>query len=275
MMFDNIHSRFIIKTIFSFLDERKILELVKYNKNLKEKLDISLIDYEVYSGKYKIGGKNGKGQEFDICNDKLLFIGYYLNGKRSGVGKEYNEKGELIYEGEYFNGKRNGEGKEYLGPGAECEIYYEGEYLNGIKWDGIIYTIDVYNKDVNYFSEIENGQGYIQKGFCIYGHREVIIEAEYENGKINGKGKEKYFPCCIYCPYEITFEGEYKNGKKWNGKVSIERKIVDEIIDYDNLELKDGKGNIIEINCNHIFRRICKWRKKWKRQRILFFFFTQ
>ena len=32
----------------------------------------------------------------------------YLNRKRNGKIKEYNDKGELIFEGEYINGKRNG-----------------------------------------------------------------------------------------------------------------------------------------------------------------------
>ena len=253
MKFDNINSTFIIQTIFSFLDERKILELVKYNKNLQEKLDISLIDYKVYSGKYKIGEKNGKGQEFYLCNDKLLFDGKYLNGKRSGKGKEYNKDGELIYEGEYLNGKRDGHGKEYIGPVGGYRIYYEGEYLNGIKLDGIIYKVHNSIQDINYVSEIKNGQGYIQKGFMIYKIGEVIIEGEYKNGKLNGKGKEYYYPCYIGDPYEITFEGEYKNGKKWNGKVNINIEIIDKITDYSNLELKDGKGIMIEINCDHIF----------------------
>ena len=119
--------------------------------------------------------------------------------------------------------------------------------------DGIIYKIHNEGQDINYISEIKNGQGYIEKGFRIYKSGEVIIKAEYKNGKINGKGKEYYFPCCIYDPYEITFEGEYKNGKKWNGKVKIYSEIIDKIIDYSNLELKDGKGNMIEINCDHIF----------------------
>ena len=73
----------------------------------------------------------------------------------------------------------------------------------------------------------------------------MTIEGEYKNGKINGKGKEYYFPCCRDHGYEITFEGEYKNGKKWNGKAKI--------IGYGNLELKDGKGIMIEINYDHIF----------------------
>ena len=37
----------------------------------------------------------------------------YLNGKRNGKGKEYNNNGEVEFEGEYLNGERNGKGKEY------------------------------------------------------------------------------------------------------------------------------------------------------------------
>ncbi len=41
-------------------------------------------------------------------NWKLIFEGEYLNGKRSGKGKEYDElNGKLIFEGEYLNGKKD------------------------------------------------------------------------------------------------------------------------------------------------------------------------
>ena len=43
---------------------------------------------------------------------QLIFEGEYLNEKRNGKGKEYNDDGELTFEGEYINGKRNGKGKE-------------------------------------------------------------------------------------------------------------------------------------------------------------------
>ena len=55
---------------------------------------------------YKL--KDGKGfiKEYNRLNFKLIFEGYYLNGKRNGRGKEYNFDGCLKYEGEYLNGKR-------------------------------------------------------------------------------------------------------------------------------------------------------------------------
>ena len=36
----------------------------------------------------------------------LEFEGEYLNGKKNGKGKEYNNIGEIIFEGEYLNGER-------------------------------------------------------------------------------------------------------------------------------------------------------------------------
>ena len=49
----------------------------------------------------------------------------YLNGKRSGKGKEYDNDCELIFEGEYINGK----GKEFY----KDELIFEVEYINGKK----------------------------------------------------------------------------------------------------------------------------------------------
>ena len=57
---------------------------------------------------------------------QLKFEGEYLNGKRNGKGKEYNNDGQLIFEGEYLNGVRNGKGKEYI----NGELVFEGEYIN-------------------------------------------------------------------------------------------------------------------------------------------------
>ena len=35
----------------------------------------------------------------------LIFEGEYLNGKKNGKCKEYNNFGKLVYEGEYENGE--------------------------------------------------------------------------------------------------------------------------------------------------------------------------
>ena len=51
-MFSKIKSSYIIKAIFSFVYEKKKLELVIYNKNMQNKLEINSIHYKFFSGKY-------------------------------------------------------------------------------------------------------------------------------------------------------------------------------------------------------------------------------
>ena len=88
-MLEGIKSNFLFQNVFSFSSQVRKFELVKYNKKLQKKLDINLIDYKNISEKYIVYEENGKGKEYDYdYDDKLLFEGEYLKGKRNGKGKE-------------------------------------------------------------------------------------------------------------------------------------------------------------------------------------------
>ena len=108
-MLDNIKSTYFPEKIFAFIHDSTKL---KY-KSLQNKINIRLINYKIFSGRYIIYEENNQGKEYDSYSDSLTFEGEYLNGKRNGKGKEYSRTRKLIYEGEYLNGKRNGKGKEY------------------------------------------------------------------------------------------------------------------------------------------------------------------
>ena len=148
-----IKSSYVVQIIFSFLDEHRKLNMIKYSKKYQESLEIDINYFKEKSVRFIVGDKNGKGKEYDVFFKNLMFEGNYKNwkrngkgrerhfngltkyegeylyGERNGKGKEYDEYGNLLYEGEYLNGKRHGKGKEY-----ELEkIKYEGEYLNGEK----------------------------------------------------------------------------------------------------------------------------------------------
>ena len=106
-MLKKIKSLYIAQIVFSLLEESTKLKLVKYNKVLQKRININIINYKAFSGRYIIFRKNGKVKEYDSYNDTLIFEGGYLNGKRNGKGKEYDEyNGNLKFEGEYSNGKR-------------------------------------------------------------------------------------------------------------------------------------------------------------------------
>ena len=119
---------YLYKIIFSFLYDDDILPIIKYNKKLQNILDINIIDYKTFSGKYILMENNDIGKEYDIINSKLIRKGKYINGKWIGKVKEYYLNDKLEFEGEYLNGERNGKVKEYYYNG---KLKFEGEYLNG------------------------------------------------------------------------------------------------------------------------------------------------
>jgi len=152
---NDIKSFFNLNELFSFLDHRKKLNLIIYNKKLQKMLGVNIHDYKKLSGKYKILGKNGKGKEFSLNKDEMIFKGEYLNKKRNGKGKEY------------YNDKN---------------LKFEGEFLNGKRWNG-----KGYNKKGIVEFQIKDGNG---KGKEYNHNGELIFEGEYLKGERNGKGKE-------------------------------------------------------------------------------------
>ena len=102
----NIKSSIILRNVFTYIDHRRKLNLIRFNSTIQQKIGLNIVDYRRLSGKYKIIKNNNKGREYNSFNDELLFEGHYSNGKKNGKGKEYNGKGDIIFEGRYFNGKR-------------------------------------------------------------------------------------------------------------------------------------------------------------------------
>ena len=47
MILSNIHSKYLIQELFSFIKENKKLKLIKYNSFLINKLDLSIKDYKI------------------------------------------------------------------------------------------------------------------------------------------------------------------------------------------------------------------------------------
>ena len=218
-MLDYIKSKLIFKKIFSFLREKIILKVANYNKSLQNKLGKSLIFYKVMSRKYILYEGKNKGKLYDADSNKLLYIGEFINAKKNGKGKEYNDNGQLSYEGEYLNGERNGYGKEFYYDG---QLKFEGEYINNKKINGREYSSgNIVFKGQFFNNKQYNGEGYDKNGNIIYeiingngkgkeynDYGNLIFEGEYLDGERNGNGKE-YNENGI-----LIFEGDYLNGKR-------------------------------------------------------------
>ena len=242
-----VKSPFILKKIFSFLEESKQVNVTMYNKHFFKILGIDLEYIEIISGKYLISEQNGYGKEYILNSNKLIFEGEYINGKRNGKGKEYYPDGKLEFEGEFLNGK-NWEGKGYdknnnivyelkNGKGFIKKYYdniclkFEGEYLKGEKnGKGKEYHLftEILKFEGEYLNGKRNGKGkeYNENG-------KLIFEGEFKNN-YRSKGKEFVYGM-------LEFEGEYLFNKKWNGKgYDEEGNII--------CEFKNGNGKVKEYD---------------------------
>ena len=237
-MLDNVKSEFFVRLILLYLKEKNKLKLIRNNKNLQEKVNISINNYKLFSERYIIyemkENEKGKGKECKIENDLIIYKGEFLKDKRHGKGKEYNNFGNLIYEGEYKNGVRSGKGKEYHPNG---NLKFIGEYINNKQWNGTGFDrlqYDLYELKNGIYHLYETGK----EEDIINGKRKeydkegnMIFEGEYKMGERNGKGKE------YNDNGELLFEGEYLNGNRFNGK------------EYDNF------NNIYEYKKGIVFKK--------------------
>ena len=102
----SVKSPEILKKILSHLEYRNKLRLVSYSKQIQKKLKLNINDYKNESKREIIGERNGKGKEYKLGSNVLIFEGEYKDGKRNGKGKELYYEGKLKFEGEYLNGKK-------------------------------------------------------------------------------------------------------------------------------------------------------------------------
>jgi len=86
-MFSNIRSKYCLEHIFSFIDEKKILSIIIYNKDLQKRLNRNINFYKGISMKSLKIDKNGIGKIYDHFGE-LEFGGEYSNKKR--MEKEKN-----------------------------------------------------------------------------------------------------------------------------------------------------------------------------------------
>ena len=211
----SIKSFYIFQNVFLYLQQKKRFQMIIYNKQIQKKVGINIEDYKRLSGKYRCIEKDGIGKEYNLLNNKLLFEGQYVNGKKHGKGKEYFENGNIKFKGKYLKGRKirgrgynnnqniifvlksDGKATEYYDNG---NLKFEGEYFDEKRWNGRGYNI---KGEMIYI--IKSGKG---KVIDYYDNGELKFEGEYIHGEKNGKGKE-YNKNGI-----IAFEGQYLNGKR-------------------------------------------------------------
>ena len=83
----NIKSKYILQKIFYNLIEKKFLEIIKYNKNIRKRINININNYKEYTENYSPieieikPVKKGYGQFINIKGDEKYYQIYFDNNK--------------------------------------------------------------------------------------------------------------------------------------------------------------------------------------------------
>ena len=106
--FETIKSKYIMNQIMSKLQKKKLLEIIHYNKNIQEKIDININNYKNYSETYSkieieiIPLKNYKFLKFynfyfiNIPKQDKSYYHIYFNNNKEEINRNYLTKNDKV-----------------------------------------------------------------------------------------------------------------------------------------------------------------------------------
>ena len=98
-IFKNLKNDYFLQKLFHNLLKKKSLDIIKYNKIIKERINISIKDYKEFSEIYssieiEIKPVNNKYGNFINMNDKYYHI--YLNDNKEEIKRNYLNENDNV-----------------------------------------------------------------------------------------------------------------------------------------------------------------------------------
>ena len=99
---NKIKSKYIIAIIFNHLNGKKLLDIIKYNKNIKKRIDININHYKDFSEKYssieiEIKPVKHKYNKFiNIKREEKEYYHIYFNNNKEEALRDYINEDEEI-----------------------------------------------------------------------------------------------------------------------------------------------------------------------------------
>ena len=96
---ENIKSRYILSKIYDNMTKKKKLEIVKYNKKIQNRINLSVKDYKEYYEEIEIEiipAKGKYGRFININKNDELYYHIYFNDDKEEIKNKYR-----IYEKDY------------------------------------------------------------------------------------------------------------------------------------------------------------------------------
>ena len=93
--FENLKNDYFVQLLFNNLEKKKLLEIIKYNNNIKKRININIKDYKEYSEKYssieiEIKPPNNKyGIFFNYEKEDEIYYHIYFNNDKKEIKTNY------------------------------------------------------------------------------------------------------------------------------------------------------------------------------------------
>ena len=97
---ENIKNRYILSKIYNNMTKKKKLEIVKYNKKIQNRINLSVKDYKEYSETFTpieieiIPTKGKYGKFIDINENDKLYYHIYFDDNKEEIKNKYEIKEE-------------------------------------------------------------------------------------------------------------------------------------------------------------------------------------
>ena len=144
--------------------------------------------------------ENGFGIYIDY--EKKRYEGYWKDGEKHGLGKNFFETGTLLYDGEWKNGEPDGHGIVYFFDHIEYEGEWHNGYMSGL---GVLYYLG--SKDKKHEGEFYKKEFHGQ-GTLYYKNGQVAYEGEWQNDERHGQGT------CYDENGQVYYKGQRKNDRQ-------------------------------------------------------------
>ena len=102
-IFNNFKSDYFLEKLFDNLNKKRALDIIKYNKNIKNRINININDYKEYSGKYSSieieikPAKNKNGRFINIKKEDTIYVHiYFNNNKEEEIKRSFIDNDEKI-----------------------------------------------------------------------------------------------------------------------------------------------------------------------------------
>ena len=138
-LFKNLKNDYFLQKLFNILFKKKSLDIIKYNKKIKDRINISIKDYKEYSEIYssiEIELKpviNKYGQFININKENDIFYHIYFNNNKEETKRNYLKEDENVEELKIIIGYQI---KSFEGLFGDCKcierIYFKKFYRNNI-----------------------------------------------------------------------------------------------------------------------------------------------